>query len=428
MRKLAKKEKFYLFDPHQIRKTMGFSLEDCFDEEKLKHGVAPDPELNKFSYRYELCVNDSRIEKVEIDPMEIMLAIVKVQKESGFPYMFYRDNANRMNPNKHVKGSMIYCSNLCTEIEQNMSVTEIVNEYRKYEGDDVIIVTERKAGDFVVCTLSSINLAEAVPAGILERLINVQVRMLDNVIDLNAPRVEVQQAVVTTERYRAVGLGTFGWHHLLALEGIHWESQEAVDRCDELYEQIAFYTIKASMELAKEKGYYPLYPGSEWNTGKYFERRDYSTTTSKSGLDWDWLKEQVMTHGVRNGYLMAVAPNASTAKIGGSTDGIDPVFMSVFADEKKKSKDITVAPDLSLKTMRYYKSAYAIDQNWSIKQNAVRSKHIDQGISFNLYVPEEVTASTLIKYQLSAWNSGIKTTYYTRSLSVEIKECESCAS
>jgi ribonucleoside-diphosphate reductase alpha chain len=428
MVKLAKKEKFYLMDPHEIRKAMGWSLEDFFDEEKLKHGETPDPVKNAFSYHYEECLKNPNIDKTEIDPLQIMLAIAKVQKESGFPYMFYRDTANRMNPNKHVKGSMIYCSNLCTEIFQNMSVTSIHKEYKEYRGDKVIIHTEREAGDFVVCTLSSINLAKAVPSGELQRLIKIQMRMLDNVIDLNAPRIEVLQAVATTERYRAVGLGTFGWHHLLALEGIHWESEEAVERCDELYEEISFYTIQASMELAREKGAYPLFEGSEWHTGKYFERRGYTTADSKAGVDWDTLKQQVAEYGVRNGYMMAIAPNASTAKVGGSTDGIDPVFMSVFADEKKRSKDITVAPDLSLKTMKYYKSAYAIDQSWSIKQNARRARHIDQGISFNLYVPEDVKASTLIKYQLQAWNSGIKTTYYTRSLSVEVKECESCSS
>jgi ribonucleoside-diphosphate reductase alpha chain len=429
MRKLAKKEKWYLFDPHEISKVMGFRLEDFFDEEKLKGGQSPDKEKHAFSYHYELCVQEPTLDKVEINPIALHTKISKVRKESGYPYMFYRDTANRMNPNKHVKGSMIYCTNLCTEIFQNMSETHIVKEYTEYRGDEIIIHTERKAGDFVVCTLSSINLAEVIPQGddLLERLLRIQVRMLDNTIDLNGPRLDVLQAEETTNRYRAIGVGTFGWHHLLALEGIQWETEEAVERCDEVYERIAFYTIKASMELAYEKGAYPLFKGSEWETGKYFERREYSTASSKARLDWDWLKEKVQEHGIRNGYLMAVAPNASTAKIGGSTDGIDPVFMAVYADEKKRSKDITVAPDLSFRTLRYYKSAYAIDQNWSILQNARRAKHIDQGISFNLYVPEDVKASTLIKYDLKAWNIGIKSTYYTRSLDVEVKECESCA-
>jgi ribonucleoside-diphosphate reductase alpha chain len=429
MRKLAKKEKFYLFDPYMIEKEMGFRLEDFFDDERLKAGETPDKKKHAFTYHYELCVANPNLEKTEINPIELHTKIAKVRKESGYPYLFFRDTANRMNPNKHVKGSMIYCTNLCTEIYQNMSATEIIKEYVKHDGDDIIIHTERKAGDFVVCTLSSINLAEAVPQGreTLERLIKIMVRMLDNVIDLNKPRLTVKQAGVTTDRYRAVGLGTFGWHHLLALEGIEWETDQAVERCDELYELIGFLTIKASMELAKEKGAYPLFKGSEWNTGKYFDRREYSTANSKADVDWDWLKQEVMEHGVRNGYLMAVAPNASTAKIGGSTDGIDPVFMSVYADEKKRSKDIVVAPDLSLRTRRLYKSAYAIDQRWSIKQNAKRSRHIDQGISFNIYVPKEVTASQIIKYDLQAWNEGLKSIYYTRSLDVEVKECESCA-
>ena len=130
-----------------------------------------------------------------------------------------------------------------------MSATTIVKEYQDEDGNIVIV---RKPGDFVVCNLSSINLAKAVTGDVLERLIRIQMRMLDNVIDLNT--IAVGQAEKTNKKYRAVGLGTFGWHHLLALKGIHWESEEAVQYADQLYEEIAFYTIRSSMELAKEKG------------------------------------------------------------------------------------------------------------------------------------------------------------------------------
>ena len=109
----------------------------------------------------------------------------------------------------------------------------------------------------------------------LERLIPIQVRMLDNVIDLNT--IDVKQATITNKKYRAVGLGTFGWHHLLALKGIEWESKEAVAFADELYERISQLTIKASVELAKEKGAYPMFDGSDWQTGDYFKQRGYLT-------------------------------------------------------------------------------------------------------------------------------------------------------
>ncbi|MCY9527480.1 ribonucleoside-diphosphate reductase subunit alpha, partial [Paenibacillus larvae] len=167
--------------------------------------------------------------------------------ETGTPYMFYRDEANRMNPNGHA--GMIYCTNLCTEIMQNMSPTVVVKEYTDRDGD---IITTKVPGDFVVCNLSSINLSRAYE--VLDRLIPIQVRMLDNVIDINADKIEVQQAVVTNRKYRAIGLGTFGWHHLLAIRGIQWESEEAVTFSDELYEKIAYLTIRASCMLAAEKG------------------------------------------------------------------------------------------------------------------------------------------------------------------------------
>src|SRR5690606_5484109 len=217
---------------------------------------------------------------------------------------------NRQNPNKHLQGkgrTSIYCSNLCTEIMQNMSATTIMKEYTDEDGNLVMI---RKPGDFVVCNLSSINLPKAVGADVLERLIPIQMRMLDNVIDLNT--ISVGQADATNKKYRAVGLGTFGWHHLLAVENIHWETEQAVEFADKLYEEIAYHTIRSSMKLAKEKGAYREFTGSEWQTGEYLTRKHYSSER------WTALQQEITENGVRNGWMMAVAPNSSTAKIGGS--------------------------------------------------------------------------------------------------------------
>ena len=284
------------------------------------------------------------------------------------------------------------------------------------------MVIVRKPGDFVVCNLSSINLAKAVPANVLERLIRIQVRMLDNVIDLNT--ISVGQAEKTNKKYRAIGLGTFGWHHLLALEGIYWESDNAVDYAERLYEDIAYYTIRSSMELAAEKGAYSQFGGSEWETGRYFERKGYVTER------WAELQAAIQEKGMRNGWLMAVAPNSSTAKIGGSTDGIDPIYAVEYAEEKKNFKFKVTAPDINHRTYEYYKkSRHQLSQVWSIRQNAARGRHIDQGISFNLYVKHDIKAKDLLNLHLEAWKNGLKTTYYVRSTSqAEIEECESCHS
>ncbi|AIY06847.1 ribonucleotide-diphosphate reductase subunit alpha [Planococcus sp. PAMC 21323] len=302
---------------------------------------------------------------------------------------------------------------------QNMSATTIVKEYTDDEGNLVMI---RKPGDFVVCNLSSINLPRAVGADVLERLVPIQTRMLDNVIDLNT--ISVGQAEATNKKYRAIGLGTFGWHHLLALEGIHWESEKAVEFADKLYEEIAYQTIQASMQLAEEKGAFSQFSGSEWHTGEYFERRNYTSER------WNSLQQQVAKNGVRNGWMMAVAPNSSTAKIGGSTDGIDPLYAVEYAEEKKNFKFKVTAPDLDHNTYEYYRrSRHVLDQKWSIRQNAARQRHIDQSISFNFYVPHTIKAKELLELHLEAWKQNLKTTYYVRSTSqAEIEECEACQS
>lgn len=427
MQKLEEKDdsgksigEWHTFCPHQVKQIMGWKdekgnllgLEDFYDESDQKF----------FTEKYEEAVKNPLLPRKTYRAMDIMARIMVSQLETGTPYMFYRDEVNRQNPNKHISGkgrTSIYCSNLCTEITQNMSPTTTLKEYQDEDGNIIIV---RRPGDFVVCNLSSINLAKAIPANVLERLIRIQVRMLDNVIDLNT--ISVGQAQLTNKKFRAVGLGTFGWHHLLALKGIHWESDIAVQFADELYENIAFYTIQSSMELAVEKGAYSQFRGSEWQTGDYFLRKNYHSEK------WNELKKQVANHGIRNGWLMAIAPNSSTAKIGGSTDGIDPIYSVEYAEEKKNFKFKVTAPDLNHITYNYYRRArHEIDQIWSIKQNAARGRHIDQAISFNLYVRHDIKAKELLNLHLEAWKHGLKTTYYVRSTTqTEIEECEACHS
>jgi ribonucleoside-diphosphate reductase alpha chain len=409
MEQVEAREDWYLFDPHEVRKVMGYSLEDFYDAEKGD---------GDFRARYWECVDNPLLSKEKVPAIEVIKGIMKGQLETGTPFMFYRDEVNRQNANHHQ--GMIYCTNLCTEITQNQSPTTVDEQYTS----DGKIITVKTPGDFVVCNLSSINLGRAVPENVLEKLIPIQVRMLDNVIDLNT--IPVLQAKLTNEKYRSIGLGTFGWHHLLALKGIKWESKEAVDYADTLYEKIAYLTIEASMKLAQEKGSYPLFEGSNWHTGTYFTKKGYDDSSRL--LDWASLKDKVQMYGVRNGYMMAVAPNASTSIIAGSTASIDPIFFKMYSEEKKDYKIPVTAPDLNETTTWYYKSAYFINQKWSIKQNAARQQHIDQAISFNFYVVNTIKAKELLDLHLEAWKSGLKTTYYVRSTSSDIEDCDSCAS
>lgn len=442
MRAVDSKSNWILFDPHEVRTVMGFSLEDYYDQTR---------ERGEFTDKYMECVRAFREGRLklskEVKALDIMKAILKSQKETGTPYMFYRDTVNRANPNKHV--GMIYCSNLCTEIYQNMSPTKVVKYelFEKHnnvptevtekfgiESDKSYSITVKENGDFVVCNLASLNLKVLVDnLGKAPELIATMVRGLDNVIDLNETKIPVVQAVETNKKYRAIGLGTFGWHHLLATQGIDWESEDATEHANRLYEMIAYYTIKASMELAKERGAYPMFKGSMWDTGEYFDQREYNYEAhyviggERVTLDWHWLREQVKLYGVRNGYMLAVAPNGATSVIANSTASIDPIFRQEFAEEKKGLKVVTVVPDLSPKTVWKYKTAYQVSQLTSIEQNIARQRHIDQGVSFNLYITNETKMSELLEMHMKAWEGGLKSTYYVRGQSMEdAEECDSC--
>jgi ribonucleoside-diphosphate reductase alpha chain len=406
---------WYLFDPYEVKRIKGWYLQDFFDEKKGE---------GSFRQKYEEVVNDERIARRTVKAIDIFKRIMVSQLETGNPFMFYRDEVNRMNPNKHA--GKVYSSNLCTEILQNMSPTRLMQEI--ISGNQ--IVTTKQAGDFVVCNLSSINLGRAVVQpesqgdlinDVLERLIPIQVRMLDNVIDLND--LPVPQATITNQKYRAIGLGTFGWHHLLALKGIEWNAKAAEDYSGALYERINFLTVQASMALAKEKGAYSVFAGSDWHTGAYFRDRGYNSP------QWLELAAQVAVNGVRNGWLMAVAPNMSTAQIAGSTASIDPIYSAFYYEEKKDYRRPVAAPGLSLETWLFYeKGAYKVDQFASVRQNARRQRHVDQSISFNFYVPSTIRASILLELHMTAWREGLKTTYYVRSNDIDIAECEWCSS
>ncbi|WP_368505793.1 ribonucleoside-diphosphate reductase subunit alpha [Alkalihalophilus sp. As8PL] len=405
MEAVRKRDNWYLFDPHEVRMKMEFSLEDYYDEKKGD---------GQFRKRYEACVANPELSRTEIPAIEVMKRIMLSQLETGSPFMFYRDTANRLNPNKH-KG-MIYGSNLCTEIMQNMSATTVVEETLE---DDTISI-KKHPGDYVVCNLSSLSLAQVFSDDVVERVVKIQVRMLDNVIDQNT--IGVKQAEKTNKLYRAIGLGTYGWHHHLAKQGIVWETEESVQEVERVYERINQAAIKASAELAAEKGAYPHYEGSDWQTGDFFTERGYE------GPKWNEIRTLVSKHGMRNGYVMAVAPNATTSLIAGSTASIDPIFQKYYVEEKKNYRIPVVAPDLNAETTWYYKPAHLVDQTWSIRQNAARQRHVDQGISFNLYVPNNVKAKELLDLHLLAWEEGLKTTYYVRSTSLSVDDCESCSS
>ena len=397
---------WYLFCPHEVMKVKGYCLEDCFGDE--------------WEQKYLECVQDSRLSKRVISIKDIIRLVLRSAVETGTPFIFNRDTVNRANPNAH--RGMIYCSNLCTEIAQNMSPIETVSsEICTEEGDTVVVKTVRP-GDFVVCNLASLSLGH-LPldnAVLLEEKVATVVRALDNVIDLNL--YPVPYAQITNQRYRSIGLGVSGYHHALAIRGIRWESEEHLKFADQLFERINQAAIQASSQLAKEKGCYAYFEGSDWQTGAYFEKRGYHSDR------WKELAARVAANGMRNAYLLAIAPTSSTGIIAGTTAGIDPVMKRFFLEEKKGAMLPRVAPALSDRTWWLYKAAHLIDQTWSVRAAGVRQRHIDQAQSLNLYITNEFTMRQVLNLYLLAWECGVKTVYYVRSKSLEVTECESCAS
>ena len=396
---------WHLMCPHEILAVKGYSLEDYYGEEWEK--------------RYYDCVNDSHISKRTVSVKDIVRLVLRSAVETGTPFAFNRDTVNRMNPNGHA--GMIYCSNLCTEIAQNMAPIEYVSTNISVENGDTVLLTTTRPGDFVVCNLASLSLGNLPLEDdeYMQRTIETAVRALDNVIDLNFYPLEY--AKLTNHKYRSIGLGVSGYHHMLAKRNIKWESEEHLKFVDEVFERINFAAIKADNALAIERGAYKLFESSDWQNGDYFKKRGY--TSEK----WKDLQRSVCENGMRNAYLLAVAPTSSTSVLSGTTAGVDPVMKRFYLEEKKGSMLPRVAPELSINTWWYYKPAHTIDQTWSIKAAGVRQRHIDQAQSMNLYITNEFTMRQVLNLYIEAWKAGVKTIYYVRSKSLEVEDCDSCS-
>jgi len=250
-----------LFCPNEIMRIKGYCLEDCYGEE--------------WERKYLDCVNDQRLSRRVISIKDIVRLVLRSAVETGTPFTFNRDTVNRANPNAH-KG-MIYCSNLCTEIAQNMAPIETVSKEVETKDGDTVVVTTTRPGEFVVCNLASLSLGR-LPLEDEEKMkekVATVVRALDNVINLNF--YPVPYAQLTNQRYRSIGLGISGYHHALAKRRIKWESEEHLEFMDKVFETINRAAILASSNLAKEKGSYQFFEGSDWQTGAYFDKRGYDS-------------------------------------------------------------------------------------------------------------------------------------------------------
>ena len=446
MKRVLNDEYWTLFDPY-----FASDLTNLYGEE--------------FEKRYEEYENQDGILKEKVRAKELWRKILISYFESGMPFLCFKDNANRRNPNSHA--GIIRSSNLCTEIFQNTSPNHYKikvifkdGSTKLYEENDIVCakkaskltaldmiddkmvyVVEKEAilGQTAVCNLASINLSKIYTQEDLARVVPLTVRMLDNVIDLNFYPTEKTKR--TNEANRAVGLGVMGEAELLASKKIHWGSQEHFEFIDKLMENVSYEAILASSNLAVERGVYPLFEGSRWSKGEMpidsANKEAIALTNGglfNTGRDWDYLREKVKRDGMRNGYLMAVAPTSSISILVGTTQTIEPVYKRKWFESNLSGMIPVVVPNLSVETYNYYVSAYDIDQSLIIKAGAIRQKWLDQGQSLNLFIKLKGSSGRMLHelYTL-AWRLGLKSTYYLRSESPDSNdvndrsiECYNC--
>ena len=439
MQRVAEDATWTLFDPYEVRE-----LTDLYGK--------------AFEERYlELEAGTDDIAREVISAKGLWKEILRSYFETGNPFLTFKDTANKSNPNKHV--GIIRSSNLCTEIFQNTSPNHYKIQFtfddmsiEVYEEEEMLTVgngTTKPAkkitaldtlngkqiwmvdkalsdGDTAVCNLASINLSKVHTQEDLKRVIPTAIRMLDNVIDLNFyPLSKVKK---TNEKSRSIGLGVMGEAQMLAEEKIVWGSNEHFFKIDEVMESVSYYAIKSSSDLAIEKGKYPTFEGSDWSKGIFpidNANEEACKLVERGGLygythDWAKLKEKVKSDGMRNGYLMAVAPTSSISILTGTTQAIEPVYKRKWFEENLSGLIPVVAPKLSADTWEYYTPAYDLDQNVLIKAGAIRQKWIDQGQSLNIFITlDKASGKYLNEIYMNAWKFGLKSTYYLRSQSPE---------
>jgi len=339
---------------------------------------------DEFKARY-LELEKLGLYKKQVPAMEIWKKMLTRLTETGAPWVTFKDESNRRNPQSHV--GVIGNSNLCTEITLNTSSEETA-----------------------VCNLGSVNLARVNTEEDLRRVISTAMRMLDNVIDLNF--YPSMKAETSNLRHRPVGLGVMGLSELLVENGIDWESEENLQFQDELFEMISHEAIRASALLAKERGAYESYEGSKWSVGMLpiDTARDQSSV-----LDWTETRRLIKKYGMRNSNTMAIAPTATIANIAGTLPGIEPRYERVHKKENMSGFFKVVDPSLRFGKPELCKESFEIDQKWLIRAAAVRQKWIDQSQSLNLFRRQGIKGVELSEWYFLAWELGLKTTYYLKN-------------
>ncbi|MEG3014479.1 MAG: ribonucleoside-diphosphate reductase subunit alpha, partial [Cetobacterium sp.] len=362
--------------------------------------------------------------KKTIKARELFKEIMKVQIETGMPYIFFKDRANEGNHNSH-KG-MIGNGNLCMESFSNFSPSVNFNE----ESVGNKGVREVELGEVHTCNLVSLNLAELEQSE-FEEIIYTAVRILDNTIDLT--ETPIKESDKHNKLYRTIGVGAMGLADYLAREFMIYD--ESIEEIDKLFEEISLYTIKASALLAKERGKYSAFEGSKWDKGLFFNKNQkWYEENSTFSNKWIEVFKLVKEYGLRNGELTAIAPNTSTSLLMGSTASVNPTFSRFYIEKNQKGAVPRVVKHLKDRAW-FYPEFKNVDSKTYVKIMSRIGKWITQGVSMELIfdLNKDIKAKDIYETFLTAWKEGCKSVYYIRTIQRntniinEKEECESCS-
>lgn len=408
MQRVESNANWTLFDPKEILDITWKKLQDHFWDE--------------FVNFYTECENNPKLEiKEVVSARDLYKTFMKCTIETWMPYSFFRDTINKLNPNKHAWN--IYSTQLCVEICQNTSPSKFIEETIEWWN----IVIKYEPGDTVVCNLASINVAKVNKIEDIEKVIPICMRVLDNVITLNY--YPIKEAELTAKKYRSVWLWFLWLAEYLAVNKLAYDSVEARNVVDALFEKYSYTALKTSNELALERWVYDVYEWSEWSKWILIWK-DENWFKQNSSMSDKWLEliANIKKDWMRFAYHIAPAPNTSTSLVVWTTASILPIYKKYFVETNSVAPSVNVAPNLNEDNFWYYKEYVNLDMNDVIDMVSTIYKWVDQSISFEWIIdPAKVSPVEVYNYYLKAWKSWIKTVYYVRSMSLDVNSCESCS-
>lgn len=409
---LAKEGKdFFMFAPHTVEREYGITLDDLNIDEM-----------------YDELVQNPNIMKKSKDAREMLNLIAQTQLQSGYPYLMFKDNANKVHANSNI--GQIKMSNLCTEIFQ-LQETSVINDYG----------TEDEIKRDISCNLGSLNIVNVMESKKIQDSVHIGMDALTTVSDAadikNAPGV-----AKANRELHSVGLGVMNLHGYLAKNKIGYESEEAKEFAAAFFMMMNYYSIERSMQIAMERNEkFAEFEHSDYANGKYFEKyetQSYAPTSEKvialfEGIniptqeDWKQLKEAVMQNGLFHAYRLAIAPTQSISYVQNATSSVMPIVDQIERRTYGNAETFYPMPFLSPETMWFYKSAFNTNQMKLIDLIATIQEHVDQGISTILFVNSDISTRELSRLYVYAHHKGLKSLYYTRNKLLSVEECTSCA-